>query len=571
MKHLPATEVTIKDLFAKFNTTFIVPFFQREYTWSDEQCDELFEDLIAFAFPNERADDFNRDVDCYFLGNIVTYLDENKFDQIVDGQQRITSLLLLMRALYNELADSVAVKSEIGKCIWHFDERANLDFTSLKLQSTAIEDTAKHSLKRILVAGTISKKADDTYANNFRLFHGAIRHFKENHPSSLDLFATRLLDNVYVVKQVTESLETALQLFLTINAKGKSLTKSDIFKAALHKHAYAQGGEPEQVQFNKKWQRLVTQCEKIFASGRDLSPTEFAFFLYIKKTQPKLSWRQFEKPYLANDFALLKAPQTIADVEALMNFFASVCDFNSLFSMTETLKRKLFILVNFRKDAVWFVLTYFFLENRCGFKNIDIEKLTRYVDVTIATLIGLAAMGMRHNDISKHWCLNNVKSIVDGTTDTPNTFLESTIRHSINHYNEIKSALQTRKTLLIWWTFRNEAQPLTLPKNLQTEHIFAKSLAENRILNNPNNIELLGNFALLETPLNNKAKNFGFDDKAKIYLGTGSVKSKGTWNAELRHLAETKTDFGESDILKRNQQMADEIINLLKENNLLQK
>lgn len=571
MRHLPAIEVTIKDLFAKPKTTFIVPFFQREYDWDDEQCNELFEDLISFAFPNDRVEDFNSDGDYYFLGNIVTYLDENKADQIVDGQQRITSLLLLMRALYNELNDSLAVKLEIGKCIWHFGERSNLDFTSVKLKSLSVEDNDKGSLKRILASGTINKKTDDVYAQNYRLFQSAIRRFKEQHPSSFDLFASRLLDNVYVVKQVTESLGTALQLFLTINAKGKSLTKSDIFKAALHKHAYSQGGEPEQVRFNENWQRLTAQCEKIFTSGRDLSPTEFAFFLYIKKTQPNLSWRQFEKPYIANDFALLKAPQTLADVESLMNFFISVCDFHSLFSVSEALKRKLFILVNFRKDAVWFVLTHFFLENRREFKNIDTEKLTRYVDVTIATLIGFAAIGVRHNEISKRGCLNNIKFFIDGTSDNPNTFSESAIRHSINHYNELKMASNTRKPLLIWWTFRNEAQPLTLPKNLQVEHIFAKSLAENRILANSNSIELLGNLAFLESTLNNKAKNFGFDDKAKVYLGTGSQKvGKGTWNAELRHLAVTKTDFGESDILERNQQIADAIINLLKENNLLQ-
>ena len=96
---------------------------------------------------------------------------------------------------------------------------------------------------------------------------------------------------------------------------------------------------------------------------------------------------------------------------------------------------------------------------------------------------------------------------------------------------------------------------------LEIEHILAVSLAQNRVMNKFENVELLGNLALLEPAINKKASNFSFSDKIPHY----TAAEHGTFNNELRHLTKTKTDFTEADILERNAQIINAVIELLKE------
>ena len=80
------------------NKRFIIPEYQRPYAWSDEQIQVLFDDLTEYTL-NTTEDENNT----YFLGTIVSYENDNKEQEIIDGQQRITSLFLLLRAIYTKL------------------------------------------------------------------------------------------------------------------------------------------------------------------------------------------------------------------------------------------------------------------------------------------------------------------------------------------------------------------------------------------------------------------------------------------------------------------------------------
>ena len=75
--------------------TFVIPEYQRPYSWSDDEIITLFEDLWDFSI--ERT--HNDGAKSYFLGCIVSYEEDGK-RQIIDGQQRITSLFLLLRDFY---------------------------------------------------------------------------------------------------------------------------------------------------------------------------------------------------------------------------------------------------------------------------------------------------------------------------------------------------------------------------------------------------------------------------------------------------------------------------------------
>src|ERR1700753_1081023 len=75
---------------------FQVPLYQRPYAWTTEQSEELLEDLITFAGSGqERLEELNP----YFLGSIVLIKGDGPEAQIVDGQQRLTTLTILLSVL----------------------------------------------------------------------------------------------------------------------------------------------------------------------------------------------------------------------------------------------------------------------------------------------------------------------------------------------------------------------------------------------------------------------------------------------------------------------------------------
>jgi len=153
-------------------------------------------------------------------------------------------------------------------------------------------------------------------------------------------------------------------------------------------------------------------------------------------------------------------------------------------------------------------------------------------------------------------------------------FRESEVKNTIDNYTFSNNRPIT-KSMLVWWAFQNEQQKdiPSLKTNFEIEHIYATSREKNdKALRNVSNLEVLGNKALLEESINIRASDYRFEDKKKYYLGFETRDSKikpPTVIYELRHLADTKDDFNESDIETRNQAIFDAFIEYLRENELI--
>ena len=89
--------VTIKNLFCNSDSLYMIPNYQRPYSWTDDQVEKMWEDLWE-AFQNEKEDE-NSSED-YFLGSIIVSKSKNSdFLEVIDGQQRLTTLTILISAL----------------------------------------------------------------------------------------------------------------------------------------------------------------------------------------------------------------------------------------------------------------------------------------------------------------------------------------------------------------------------------------------------------------------------------------------------------------------------------------
>ena len=94
MADLSISKKNIYSIFAGNNVEFLIPDYQRPYSWGKDECETLWEDLKNFTVD---ADSFDSKNDEYFLGTIVTFKNEYNQYEVIDGQQRLVTLMLLRR------------------------------------------------------------------------------------------------------------------------------------------------------------------------------------------------------------------------------------------------------------------------------------------------------------------------------------------------------------------------------------------------------------------------------------------------------------------------------------------
>ena len=158
---------------------YCIPVFQRDYAWTSEQCEKLFEDIVL-AYKRDRL---------HFCGAFVyAQLPTKKhIDRyiIIDGQQRLTSLYILIKALADSAADE-AEKADLEKYLYNQDKynRYDLDDKS-KLKLKPVK-TDNDQLK-LLMAGKfdeIKKDKDGIIYHNYMLFKELIASFLAEDPNN---------------------------------------------------------------------------------------------------------------------------------------------------------------------------------------------------------------------------------------------------------------------------------------------------------------------------------------------------------------------------------------------------
>lgn len=181
MSKLNVDQKTIKDLFQDKRADFLIPDYQRPYAWGETECQTLWDDIFSFAIPDEGRTEFDSNSE-YFLGPIVTFKNSVSKMEVIDGQQRLTTLMLLLRAFYEKFGHmqdkaSVATKQNIEKCIWKTDEFGEPDMSALKIDSEVATDKDKDEFLEILKTGVVKPGQKSRYAANYRFFQNCIDDF----------------------------------------------------------------------------------------------------------------------------------------------------------------------------------------------------------------------------------------------------------------------------------------------------------------------------------------------------------------------------------------------------------
>lgn len=578
MSKLSIDQRNIKSLFQDRKSDFLIPDYQRPYAWNEEKCETLWEDLFSFAFPNNNIEEFDED-DEYFLGPIVTYQNDNKKLEVIDGQQRLTTLMLLLRAFYDYFIyaqDSITKKTreEIAKCLWKTDINDEPKLDELKIQSDVAGEDDKTEFLNILKTGIVEKNYVSNYAKNFRYFKEKIEEFAKKYSIYTATFVQIIMKNCILLPIEADDQNTALRIFSTLNDRGMPLSDADIFKAQFYKY-YSEKGKKNE--FITKWKELEELCNKIFnpltGTPMDELFTRYMYYERAKRGIKSSTTEALRKFYESdNDYALLKNENTFQNLISLADFWKDVSLQNTDRFSVEVLKR-LFVL-NYAPNGMWnYFLSVYFMQYKDVNGILDNNKLLDFLNKTILFIWTYAITNPGVNALRTPIFNEMIKIVNNEEVDfSENKFDENYVKSMLNTYIFYNRRPIT-KSMITWWAFENKNQKLiSLDNVFEIEHIYARKRQDVDKGTTIENLELLGNKSLLEKRINIRAAEYKFDDKKKYYIGFTTdkgIRKDGTQIAELVELAnENNLNFNETDLLERNNRIIEKFIESLKESNL---
>ncbi len=576
MSKLTVDQKSVKGLFQDSKACFLIPDYQRPYAWGEVECKTLWEDLFVFSFPNDNCDQFNED-DEYFLGPIVTFKNDDKKLEIIDGQQRLTTLMLLLRAFYNKLShmkdqNSQAMKQDIEKCLWRANNFGAYQKDDLKIASEVATDNDKEEFIAILKDGN-ADNMKSRYAKNFKYFEGQIVDFLNNYPSYFAYLPARILNNCVLLPIEAESQDAALRIFSTLNDRGKPLSDADIFKAQFYKFYKEQGKKDE---FIEQWKELDAIASDVFhpSAGTPLDElfTRYMYYERAKQGNKSTTTEALRRFYERDSYAIFKKDETLYNLMILAKFWQDI-NLQDSERFSQEILRKLFVL-NYAPNGMWtYLVSVYFMKNHAVDGSLDDAKFGKFLDKIIAFIWSYALTNPGVNSLRTP-VYAAMLNIVNGqdVTFSENLFDENRFRSIFANYIFSNQRTVT-KAYIAWWAFTFDKQELlNLESNFDIEHIFPKARQQKEgSLKDSRSIELLGNKSLLEKRINIRASDYRFADKKKYYTGftTSKGEKKATEIVELVELANKLSDFTEADIKERNNMILDRFVDYLRANNLL--
>lgn len=251
MKEILGKAKTIRELLS--GAKYSIDYYQREYRWETKQMTELIDDLISKFLESYEQDDERSDVEeygHYFLGSIIISDREGqKF--IIDGQQRLTSLTLLLTYLHRELEEEEE-KKQLADLI--FSQKYGKRSFNLDVQDRNPCMEALYTGQNFDV-----NEQSESVVNMMARFGDIEEHFPDEAKGrALPYFADWLIENVHLVEITAYSDGDAYTIFETMNDRGLSLTPTDMLKGYLLANI---SDADARNSANKIWKERIAECQ----------------------------------------------------------------------------------------------------------------------------------------------------------------------------------------------------------------------------------------------------------------------------------------------------------------------
>ncbi|GHV24449.1 hypothetical protein AGMMS4952_00040 [Spirochaetia bacterium] len=305
------------------SANFVIPNYQRGYSWNITQCDKLWQDIEAFIESSGK--------DEYFFGTIIVDCSEDNKFSLIDGQQRTTTFFLLLKAIlinilrvlksipHDEASEALeeGLKENRNKIIGilykaDVEDRTEIlnDWEKAKgiiiLENKSINELYDDEVQKIIEARNFEvaeqnvrkiprKQKDNKYTNQFRNFKYFYYKLKDKSDPQLNRFANVFLEKCQIIEIRSWQIEQAITMFNSLNSTGMPLSDADIISAQLYSNA---GNNKEE--FIKQWKDINKLASELNTQKVVDIDAILMQFMYIN--------RAYQKEYLKNNSVDVTVP-----------------------------------------------------------------------------------------------------------------------------------------------------------------------------------------------------------------------------------------------------------------------
>lgn len=537
---------------------FVIPEYQRPYAWTDEQVETLFEDLWEFTTTSGGTEHKGS----YFLGSVVAYENEDGEQEIIDGQQRITSLFLLLRAIYTKLVITPAsertaeANNFIGKiepAIWRTNKlTGTVDYKNILLTSRVVNNEGNEILHSILETGKADENAKDNYSKNYRHFQEMFDKHSTENPLMVYQFIYALLNQAILLPITADTQDTALTIFSTLNDRGLPLSDADIFKAKIYNQLEAN----DKKTFIERWKDLDEQATEANESIQQLFYYNM-FYLRALEGDTKTTTPGLRKYYAANKFKRLFQTNLLDNLFVILDLWKVINRGEELedevWSSNIKIKQTLDTLTSYPNEFWKYPVVIYYISYR---EEVNFEaKFGLFLNKLLAELMTKYILAPTINAVKPDILKLNFAIVASSTPEFDFKELDASqleVRIQNPNRNVVRMLLKT---------LAYEQQDTLLPDKWEIEHIFPQKWQTNYFPDVPDSIikekiEHIGNKLPFEKRLNIVAGNGYFGKKKKAYSASKITitNAMGTVNIQ---------DWDMDSIMKRDIRISDEIIKIL--------
>ena len=244
--------------FIKKSPQFTIPIYQRKYSWTERECRQLWDDIIRSGK--------NDEVSAHFIGSIV-YIEKSIYhvtDQspllVIDGQQRLTTISLLIAALVNELENKFDVKYEpvegfSAKKLKHY-YLINPEEEGERHYKLILSQTDKDSLIAKVEGKSVPRNHSRRIVENYKLFENWIKEYRDN----LAIVCKGIAKLMVVDISLSREQDNPQLIFESMNSTGKELTQADLIRnyilmglePEVQKDLYVDYWQPMEIDFGQE-------------------------------------------------------------------------------------------------------------------------------------------------------------------------------------------------------------------------------------------------------------------------------------------------------------------------------
>ena len=412
---------------------FRIPEYQRGYSWTTMHCDKLWQDIEAFI--DSGADD------PYFFGTIIIDCSTDNCLNLIDGQQRTTTFLLLLKALQlrlKEVLDDFQMSPDtkalykglsnsydgIFEILFKADDDKQVaiqeDWNKAKgitiLENKSINELYKDDFQNIIEAETYieaekavhkipRKQKDNKYTNffrNFKYFYEKLLLYSE---SNLNNFAKIFLGKCQIIEIKSWQIEQAITMFNSLNSTGMPLSDADIISAQLFSK------EDDKDTFIEKWQGITLLANQL--SQRKVMNIDAVLqqFMYINRAKNnhyglnQVTTPGIRKYYTIEHSELLNEPMALCDsFEKILNTWNKIKDYPIIK-----------LLLKFNENFKMFLMAYLYRFDVNDLCPEDVQPIAECL-LRLFAIIEVGDVGFSSSNF-KTFLFNENFRLVDGNYD----------------------------------------------------------------------------------------------------------------------------------------------------------